>query len=236
MYELVEEITSSGLTVITSTTTRIFTPSTSQAPALVLTDENGWMESVARDVAQFGHVCLGKRIDAAFNKIVGVDEETIYEAMKLADFTIVEGDGARGLPVKGTADWEPVIPSLSHYVIYVIGLDCLGKPANQSFVHKLQKFLSVTNLQENDLISLASLARLATHSDAGLKNVPASCDYYVALNKSDQITELQAPQNLARMIGSQADDRVKGVILSGLYDANRINVKIEFKNLGHDWK
>ncbi len=226
MYELAKEVRTLGLSVITSTTTRIFRPTENLVPVVHLTEDDEWRHNVIRDVSRHGHVCVAKSHDITSNKLLGLGDLEISHLIRMAQVTIVEGDGAAGHAVKGVEDWEPRIPSVSNIVIYVVGLDCIGKPANCAVVHKLHKFLHLTGQRQNRLISLTSLARLITHPDGGFRNVPESSDLYVVLNKSDTVRSFEVVQKLGAMIISLGRKRVKAVMTSGLYDNRRITTRI----------
>ena len=49
----------------------------------------------------------------------------------LADYVLAEADGARGLPLKAHAPWEPVIPENASRVVLVLGLDGIGRPIRE---------------------------------------------------------------------------------------------------------
>ncbi len=226
MFELAKEFSLSGRKIITTTSTKIFVPTPNQATSVKLTRNQGWLESAASELAESGDVCIGKSIDTASNKLLGIDDDEVFSASRIADITIVEGDGACGFSVKGTEAWEPRIPHFTDVVIYVLGLDCVGKPANELTVHKLLKFLKVTGLNENDHISPASLAILGTHPDAGRKNVPASSLFYVLLNKSDTLKNIKQAHELGLMVMAQGGEKLNGVIISGKYKSGRTSSKV----------
>lgn len=54
--------------------------------------------------------------------------QSFAELAKLADYVLVEADGANGKPLKAHAAYEPVIPVCANLVIQVLGLSGLGKP------------------------------------------------------------------------------------------------------------
>lgn len=226
MFELANDFNLSGRKTITTTTTKIFVPTPNQAASVKLTRNEGWLESAAIELAACGNVCIGKSIDTASNKLLGINDDEVFLASRIADITIVEGDGACGFSVKGTEAWEPRIPCFTDIVIYVMGLDCIGKPANELTVHKPSKFLKVTSLNENDNISPASLAILGTHPDAGQKNVPAGSLFYVLLNKSDTLENIKQAHELGLMVSAQGGERLNGVIISGQYKSGRISSKV----------
>ena len=71
----------------------------------------------------------------------------IARCLDLADKVIVEADGADGRPIKAPEDWEPVIPTFANLVIPVVGLDCVGKPASEDWVFRIERFLALTGLR-----------------------------------------------------------------------------------------
>ena len=56
-----------------------------------------------------------------------------------ANFVLVEADGSKRLPAKAHAAWEPVIPSGTANVIWIVGASGLGKPINDA-VHRPELF------------------------------------------------------------------------------------------------
>lgn len=52
--------------------------------------------------------------------------------MTLADYTLVEADGSKGLPLKAHAPHEPVIPPQSNQTILVLGAEGLGRTVAQA--------------------------------------------------------------------------------------------------------
>ncbi len=53
----------------------------------------------------------------------------------LADYVLVEADGARGLPLKAHAPWEPVVPPEANRVVCVVGAAGFGQPIEKA-VHR----------------------------------------------------------------------------------------------------
>ena len=78
----------------------------------------------------------------------------------LADYVLVEADGARRLPLKAHAAWEPVIPVCSNRTILVFGASGLGKPVRE-VVHRPEIFCELTGCASNDLATPELVARAA---------------------------------------------------------------------------
>lgn len=226
MFDLAHEILSLNYRVITTTTTKMFPPSETQAKVLQLTSEPDWEKGLEQKIREYFHVCLGRKIEPLNGKLLGITSEEIRLLEKYSDYILVEGDGSAGLPVKAPEKWEPVIPWPSNIVIYVVGLDCLGKPAASKTVHRIQKFLEVTGLLENEIIDFSTLKKLVTSKYAGLKNIPESSEIYIAFTKSDTFSDAEIFRKLASMIMSGGNNRIRAVVVTGKYGPGRINLVV----------
>lgn len=79
----------------------------------------------------------------------------LYPAFAL---TLCEADGSRGLPCKGWAAYEPVIPPFATHTVGLVTLGGLGLPATEATVHRLPMFLALTGLHQGDIITMQALA------------------------------------------------------------------------------
>lgn len=115
-------------------------------------------------------ICVGSR-DEKNGKLVapslGIDA-----LASLADYVIVEADGARRLPLKAHAPWEPVIPACSDRTILVFGASGLGNPVREK-VHRPELFCELAGCAPDDLATPELVARAAnteTLADVALVN------------------------------------------------------------------
>ena len=159
IFRLAEELAEQGKKVIVTTTTHIaFEPERPFA-------RDGELNKVRENLRKYGYTvaaCMEKREEKSWKKpeniqgssgthcsaseeqnksgklftgkLQALPEEQLQELKKECDVSI-EADGARRLPLKVPAAWEPVIPEMTDLVIGVIGLDCLGK-AIKDTVHR----------------------------------------------------------------------------------------------------
>ena len=112
--------------VVLCTTPHIFPPA--GVPCLV----SPTADELARALERAPLVCAGARAeDGKF----GPPELPVAELAALADYVIAEADGARRLPLKAHAAWEPVVPPEANQTILVLGLSGLGKPIRET-VHR----------------------------------------------------------------------------------------------------
>ena len=112
--------------VIVCTTTHILPEK--DMPCLVSPSQ----AEITAALAQSACICVGA---LAENGKVGLPELPVGALARLADFVIVEADGAKRLPLKAHAAHEPVIPPEANLTILVAGASGFGKPMQQS-VHR----------------------------------------------------------------------------------------------------
>jgi probable selenium-dependent hydroxylase accessory protein YqeC len=79
-------------------------------------------------------VCVGA---PAENGKIGPGSLSPGELADIADYVLVEADGAKGLPLKAHAGYEPVIPPEAAQTICVVGASGFGKPVAE-VVHRSQ--------------------------------------------------------------------------------------------------
>jgi probable selenium-dependent hydroxylase accessory protein YqeC len=120
-------------------------------------------------------------------KLKGIDRELVDEIYQkhLFDYVLVEADGSKRRPIKAPAHYEPVIPRETTRVIGVIGLDALGKPITDQYVHRPSLFCSITGKKMGDTIDRKCLIHLILSQDGLFKDVPQGCRKYVVFNKAD---------------------------------------------------
>ncbi len=119
--------------------------------------------------------------------MVGLPPQTLDRLWRagLADYLLVEADGAKGLPLKAPRKHEPVIPEATTLVIGVLGLDALGRPAERDTVFALDEFCALTKAKPGKAITPQHLAALIQHPQGLFKRAPAGARRAVFLNQAD---------------------------------------------------
>lgn len=147
MYTLAEELRRRG-TVIVTTSTHIQRPE--QYPVLTAADD------VAAALAEHGAVCVAG--ETAEGKLCA--PPLSFEVLAaLADFVLVEADGAKRLPLKAHAPHEPVIPANARQTIYVVGADGFGHPIRQ-VCHRPERYAALCGAAEDDIVTPALEAKV----------------------------------------------------------------------------
>ncbi|MCX7857993.1 MAG: selenium cofactor biosynthesis protein YqeC [Deltaproteobacteria bacterium] len=117
---LAHDFKEKGLSVAITTTTKIYAKD-----PYVLED------SLRYDLLRSRpFIRVGKEI--VNGKLHGISEETLVSLGNFYDLILIEGDGAKGKPLKCPTDYEPVVPSVTDIVVLVCGLDAINKTVEDS--------------------------------------------------------------------------------------------------------
>ena len=116
------------------------------------------MYGLAEKLAESRVVCVGSQAEK--NGKLVTPKLGIDALASLADYVLVEADGARRLPLKAHAAWEPVIPACSGRTILVLGASGLGHPVSEK-VHRPELFCKLAGCASDDLATPELVARAA---------------------------------------------------------------------------
>jgi probable selenium-dependent hydroxylase accessory protein YqeC len=222
MYALAREFLTQNETVISTTSAKIAPPTPNQSPKLLLLEDDPDLRELPEQLARFRHVTVGRAVIPPHGKLDGIPELTIGRCLDVADRVIVEADGAARRSIKAPEDWEPVIPSFANLVIPVVGLDCVGKPASEHRVFRVERFLALTGLRRGETISPESVAKLLSSDDGALKGVGEDASVTPFLNKLDLLVDRAA---VGAIIGSVTEltDRIQRIVVGKL--KNKIELR-----------
>ena len=82
-------------------------------------------------------------------KVADVTDDILRKFIPNYDYILLEGDGAKRLPLKGWAEWEPCIPGFTTLVIGVVSGCSLGKKTDENLIHRLEIFNKTINRNGN---------------------------------------------------------------------------------------
>ena len=99
---------------------------------------------------------------------------------------LIEADGSRRRPLKAPAAHEPAMPPWVELVVVVAGLSALGKPLDEDWVHRPERFAALSGLVPGSPITAEGLVRVLTHPSGGLKDIPECARRVVLLNQADE--------------------------------------------------
>lgn len=180
MYLLAEELSRRG-TVICTTSTHILVPSHLHT----LVDPTP--EDLSRALAENSVVCTGST--ASEGKLTAPTLSWATLAA-LADYVLVEADGAHRLPCKAHLPHEPVIPPETTQTILLVGASGLEKPIQEA-AHRPEVFCQLSGRKPGDPITPAALAAVIKAEALGDK---------VLMNQADGPEEMAQAKILADLL------------------------------------
>ncbi len=132
-------------------------------------------------------LCLGT--PAAEGKLTAPEQD--FETLKqLADYVLVEADGAKKLPLKAHLDYEPVIPPCADRTICVVGLSGLGRPIRTA-AHRFERYAELCGAEADDIVTPFRAAQVLNREDLA--------DLYV-LNQADDEEKRQWAAQLGSLL------------------------------------
>ena len=156
MYQLAEELSACG-NVAVCTTTQIFVPQ----HIITLIDPT---EEEIQCAFENNHcICVGNKNEKG--KLTACNIE-FSELMNLAEYTIVEADGSRGLPLKAHAEYEPVIPAESGTTINVLGIKGIGQSI-KDVCHRPQIYADILKTEMDTAVTAEMAARVLNYENIG---------------------------------------------------------------------
>lgn len=194
MLTLAKELAEAS-TVIITTSTKIFRPE----DCMTLLEPSP--EAIRASLAKAKMLCVAAVHESAKLTAPGISPE---ELSRLADYVLVEADGSRQLPLKAHADYEPVIPEATGQIIYVIGIDGLGRQVAEA-CHRPELFAQLAGCEVNDIVTPALVVKV-------LKREALATGYYI--NKVSSARDWQNAEALASLLDKPV---AAGDLLEGEY-------------------
>lgn len=187
-------------TVAITTTTKIFAK-----PPFRLFDH--WMAKPDENNA----VRIGKMLENG--KLTGLIDSEIEALGKKFDVVLIEADGAKGLPLKYPAEYEPVISPLSQKIFIVAGVDALFRPF-PDFVFRYELMARATGKELPRLVYPDIFGSF--FSDEILLKNTAGFDRAIILNKYDASRHRHLPAVLLKKI-MQNTGITAGIVAAAKY-------------------
>lgn len=197
LKKLADEIASTGKRVITTTTTHIL--SNQATGHLVLnTDENSLLQEAGQAIDRYSHISVALCRETS-GKLKGPGPELVARLAALADYTIVEADGAGGKPLKIPNATEPVIPPDTSLVMAVAGIDGLGRTVEEA-VFRAHLARALLDINPEDRVTPEILADLLNHPEGITKGSPDSAVLIGFINKVETRAQLTDAVRIARLL------------------------------------
>ena len=194
METLAGELSKKGKVIIT-TTTHICRPK--QYETLLDADE----AAISAALERSGIVCAASQAESGKLCAPRLSMGTLAQ---LADFVLVEADGAKHLPLKAHASHEPVIPPCAQRVVAVVGIDGIGKPIGAA-CHRSARYAQLALADEEALVTPEIAARVL-NAEGGFDRV--------YINKVESAADYEAAQAMANEFSCPV---IAGSLHQGVY-------------------
>jgi probable selenium-dependent hydroxylase accessory protein YqeC len=167
------ELAETGGTVLVAPTTKMLLKEAERIGPLVTSEDLDELREKAEEKLSGGAsgVVVGSGL-LSKNRVGGVEPAWISSLASLADVVLVEADGSRRRPLKGTAEHEPVLPDSATLVVAAGNISAFGMPVDEEHVHRPEIFSKLTGIGPGQSITAHAFAR--TLAQGSLGEIPES--------------------------------------------------------------
>lgn len=216
MFKLAHQLSMTGESVLTTTTTKIFEPGPNQSSCVIVSDSLTRLLGQAKGlIDKHPHITMALNRLPETGKLIGIPPEAVDSLWKshLFRWIVVEADGAAGRPLKAPADHEPVIPDCTSCLVGLAGLSGIGRPLNDQWVFRPERFAELAGMSRNSDITETAVADVFTHKNGIFKNAPAKAARIAFLNQADTPEKCAAGQRIARRLTERINTGIKRVVI-----------------------
>ncbi len=186
LSRLASEIASGGKRVLITTTTKSYLPA---AVPLFLTDDPQYFRALKNHYRNNHLAFLGKRV-LKNGKVEGIGPHVVeHISQHLQVSILVEADGSRGLPIKGYASYEPVVPPCSDFLAAIIGADAIGSCISEDTVHRPHEFSTAIETGQGSIITEKTVASAFVYMLFTGKLQAPRAEPICVLNKADLLKD-----------------------------------------------
>ena len=169
ILQIASELGEADVPVLVAPTTKMFVSEAEKVgPVLTSGDGEELSSRVAKTLAGHGAAVAGSGI-LSKKRVGGVEPSWVPDLAPEDGVTLVEADGSRRRPLKGTAAHEPPLPHGATLVVVVGGVRALGEPVTEERIHRPEVFSELTGIGPGHTIDADAFARSLL---AGLHNAP----------------------------------------------------------------
>lgn len=215
MFRLARELAQAGERVVTTTTTKIYTPTPQETDrTLLVQDLEEALTGLAESLREKQIITVACGL-VSEGKLGGVPPEWVasFRAVAPGTTVIVEADGAARKSFKAPREGEPVFPGCTTLVVPLVGMDCLGKPLGETWVHRPEVVSRLTGAVPGDPITPEMVATVLLHPRGTMQGRPFAARVIPLLNKVDDAKTEALALPLAELLLAQG---VAAVVLASL--------------------
>jgi probable selenium-dependent hydroxylase accessory protein YqeC len=216
MFRLAHELSKTGGSVLTTTTTKILEPEPDQSSCVIVSDSVTRLIDRAKElIDKHHHITMASARSPETGKLIGILPaaiDTLWDS-KLFRWIVVEADGAAGRPLKAPADHEPVIPDCTSCLVGLAGLNGIGRPLTDQWIFRSERFGELSGMVMNSSVTETAVAEVITHKKGLFKNASAKAAMIAFLNQADTPENFGAGQRIARLLTEKPGTGLDRVII-----------------------
>jgi probable selenium-dependent hydroxylase accessory protein YqeC len=219
MFRLARELSLTGESVLTTTTTKIYEPRPDQSPCVIVSDaETELLDKIKSLIGRHRHITVARNRLQGEGKLVGLLPAAVDAIWKrnLFQWIVVEADGAAGRPLKAPADHEPVIPACTSCLVGCAGLNGIGQPLTDQWIFRPDHFARLAGIPLNSRVTENAVADVFTHPKGLFKGASDYAMRIAFLNQADTPKNHAAGQCIARLLAEKVNTGVKRIIIGQL--------------------
>jgi probable selenium-dependent hydroxylase accessory protein YqeC len=220
MFALARDLAAAGRSVLTTTTTRIRFPDPGQSDTVLVTPfDSGLIPRLEVEFRRHRHVTAAPALLEAGHKLAGcgVDQLDRLVEARVADWVLVEADGAAGRPLKAHAAHEPVLSGRPGLALAVVGTSCLGQPLDDLHVHRAALGAERLGRAPGSAITAGDVAALFFHREGYLRRVGRDSEVAVFVSQARTAHDLGAARLLAEALrAGDREGRISRIVIGDL--------------------
>ncbi|MCP4680762.1 MAG: putative selenium-dependent hydroxylase accessory protein YqeC [Desulfobacterales bacterium] len=217
MFALAGDLISHTGLVISTTTTKIFPPSSSDTPHVLISHKDKEiLDFIINNGSNFNHITVASEKLSDPGKLKGVSQELLLKLcnLDLVNYAIIEADGAAQRPLKAPdIDFEPVIPKNTSLLIPVVGVDALGCELNEKNVFRSEIAAKLSGTALDAPVSTETFAEIITHPSGLSYGSPDQARIVPFINKTDLHGGLAKARAIAHGILAKNHPNIDRVVL-----------------------
>ncbi len=211
---IADELMEAGKTVLAVPTTKMLVNEAEKIGPLITSEDADELRAKAKEAFSGGApgIVVGGGL-LSKNRVGGVEPAVVSSLAPLADVVLVEADGSRRRPIKGTAEYEPALPDAATLVVAVGNISAFGVPVDEEHVHRPELFSKLTGIGPGQSITARAFARaLAEGSLASIPDGARSAALITGVHPGKSMSDAAVVTREIWRLG------VKKVVLSSLPD------------------
>ena len=152
---LAQELSEWSPRVLATTTTAVFLKDLEDLGPVLVESELPALRTRLRAALAAAGLVGAVRSVGRDGKAVGLPVDWVDDvwAARLAEHLVIEADGSRGMSLKAFGAHEPQVPLGATLIVQVAGLDVLGAPLEEPYVHRAELLARALGVEQGEIVT-----------------------------------------------------------------------------------